>query len=273
MMDDAIRTKLIVEAEFKQRRLLGVRISVESQQRRLLEDRVAAVEAWRDRELAQRKLTWDGLAIRWTLEDEAKARDQAAEAKREAGANVAALLTLAVGVMLFATFLVYRWKLGLPPARRWDFLSYALPAMAALVAGLSAYIKKYELWWFWGSGFFVIAGLFAFLDSKGVNSTLLWNLIIAYGAAVALFLGPFARHIGSPNGKLRLVGKLVTWVGVPLLVGGVVFDIVESKGTPPPAFNDLVQHLGIPNTTPNEEVVCRVIATDASGKTLHCPRE
>jgi hypothetical protein len=250
--------------------------------------RVMYVEFWRERELAQRNLTWPQWRERWEQEDKARARDDEARPGREkaqrkkeedriAGARLAILLTMAVGTLLLATYLAYRFIIHKSPAETWDFACYALPAMAALVAGLSAYIKKYELQWFWVSSFLVIAGLVVYLRSKGIDTTLVWCWLISYGAAVALFLGSVAWRMGTKEGKVRATGRFAT-LGVSLLLFiAVGFDLYASRGSPTAAFNNLMKYFAIPSATsatPEEsEVVCRVTHSDASSQTLLCRRE
>jgi hypothetical protein len=108
------------------------------------------------------------------------------------GARLAMLTTLIPFSLSVTTTLVYGSSAE-DDGKALEFVSYALPALAALIAGLTAFLKKQEIPWLWISAILVPAGFVVLVRGAGLSANLLWDLVIAYGTttmlSVALAIG------------------------------------------------------------------------------------
>jgi hypothetical protein len=258
-----------------------VNTSVEDvQARQVITDvnkRLRLIERWRRRDLKR----WKKIrairkkrALDLLEEQRLKTLELLAEQRKDDdGANLAAFVTLAFFAMAAATVGTYFYNLGMSAKATYEFLSYALPALAALVAGLTAYLKDRAILWFWLSVVLVLSGVIAFLSINGVSAPLLWNWMIAYGAAAAAFLYPYVRVRGRQRGNRKKWLERVCG-GISLLLAAlVVCEVLFSHGYPTAHFTDLVQKLGAHDVTETvSDLNCSIVSRDkaTSSMLLRC---
>ena len=165
--------------------------------------------------------------------------------KQRNARNLAIFMTLVLFVGSVVTVIVH--ALGLTenkstenkPSEIWDLMSYLSPALAALFAGMTAYVKKFEKLFFWTSSAFVLFGVLTYSASKSITTVLIWNWAIGYGLAASLFLGPYVWWLRHPEHASRST-RIAAVIFVVLLLLGVGFDVYESHGQPTQGFNRFV---------------------------------
>lgn len=162
-----------------------------------------------------------------------------AEERKRDGANLAIFMTLTLVVGSIVSVVVYVTLLQRPAPDTWELISYLAPALAAVFAGLTAYVKRWETLFFWASSILVLSGVGAFYISKSIQPLMIWNWLIGYAFAATVFWLPyfFILRRRKPDTPFKK-GLVIT--SAALLVMGVWFDFFHSHGNPPQAFTNLV---------------------------------
>jgi cation transport ATPase len=162
--------------------------------------------------------------------------------RKRDGANLAVFVTLFFSVTSLVTIVVCARGID-AHLNVWELMSYLFPSLAAVFAGLTAYVKSFETAFFWSSSVFVLLGVIAFFIFKVVTATLMWNWIFAYGFSVSVFIGPYFLFFRRPETRKSGLTIFATVVAVLLLLGGVVFNLYERQGVPTQGFINLMHWL------------------------------
>jgi hypothetical protein len=162
--------------------------------------------------------------------------------KKRDGANLAVFVTLCFLVTSVVTIVVRARSID-THLNVWELVSYLFPALAAVFAGLTAYVKRFETAFFWCSSVLVLLGVIAFFIFKIVTATLMWNWIMAYGFSVSVFIGPYFLFLRRPETRKSGLTILATVITVLLLLGVAAFNFYESQGVPTHAFINLMHRM------------------------------
>lgn len=243
-----------------------IRLRVAQDQKRIWEnqinERLRSLERWRRREYELQALLHEVQSHKHQQE-----RD---------GARLAIFLVVVLVVLSLTTGVVYSLKLDKPERVLFDFASYVFPALAAVVAGLTTYLKNREIRWFWLSVVLVFAGLAAFLKNNGINATLLWNWIIAYGAAAMLFA--FAYLLSECRRRsVKAVVSVPLGMATVVLFGLAIWAFWVSHGSPNEKFSNwATQKLNMLQGSDDiEHMSCTEVLSRAADSTvlMRCRKE
>lgn len=196
------------------------------------------------------------------------------EREHRKGANLAVLTVLILFSLSVTTALVYRTSFR-DEGTSAEFVTYALPALAALIAGLTAFLKDQEIRWFWTSASLVLAGVVVFIREAGVTAQLLWDLGIAYGTTTVICV-PLAIGLHAWRKKKRPRLRYILLALVFSLLGAAgVAEAVAYHDRPTKPFVDVVTWAGLNEHGGPAKIKCIRFSVDSVHQTelLKCPRE
>lgn len=193
----------------------------------------------------------------------------AEEDKRSNDAYLALFLIIALLTLSTATTIIYFNAEHTNKHVAYEFASYAMPAMAALIAGLTALIKRAEIIWFWTSTIFVLAGVILFVITEGFTAQLLWNLIIVYGMTAAFYVVPYnyfkAKRLKKKVSRIQLLASLLSSVILISSLAALMF-FPDAK-SPPELFTKTINGIIKNNEEESSLLKCNVISKDIENKT------
>jgi hypothetical protein len=173
--------------------------------------------------------------------DKLKPDPDEVEKKRD-GANLAIFTTLALFIGSVVSVIVYITLLHKPGPDTWELISYLAPALAAVCAGLTAYVKKLETLFVWASSILVLSGVGAFFFYKSIEPLMLWNWLIGYAFTVTVFWWPYFYILRRRKPDTRMKKGLV-FASLFFLLLGIWFDVEQSHGYPPKSFTTFVKRV------------------------------